>query len=410
MAKLVFTAWKTKSQLLDVRNEFYPLPSYDGPDMRSHACATVEAWKLRGNVPHHVEATALLTDAILHDDVQRNSIFSIRATYSAAFCRFVTGLVDTKIHGQRKTMFQRAVDLGLPASFVELRHEATHREPPSLVVLRKASQRSLEWLWENYWATIDSDELGGARDVSRDDSVSIVMNLRNAVQKLTSESGCMDPARKKRKRDQEDAVADRLVSICAISSEASSPGVHLLPRVLLDEGVLVDSERKLGESMNAVFKKWDPILQKVTNNQPTFLMLLSEELVHDLVLDPVRDSLTDPRAEALFLWLEHLLTSSSWGSQQSFCPRGYILSICSENPTHWAKMLSGELQKQKSFCEKLSIDGSMSKDQKNGSSKANIHTSPDNIAEKLWEHGWGPVEKWDSRPLGVTSANYVGIV
>lgn len=47
----------------------------------------VEAWKLRGNVPHHVEATALLTDAILHDDAQTNSIFSIRATYSAAFCR-----------------------------------------------------------------------------------------------------------------------------------------------------------------------------------------------------------------------------------------------------------------------------------------------------------------------------------
>lgn len=47
----------------------------------------VEAWKLRGNVPHHVEATALLTDAILHDDAQSNSIFSIRATYSAAFCR-----------------------------------------------------------------------------------------------------------------------------------------------------------------------------------------------------------------------------------------------------------------------------------------------------------------------------------
>jgi hypothetical protein len=43
---------------------------------------------LRGNLPHHVEATALLTDAILHDDAQRNSIFSIRATYSAAFCRY----------------------------------------------------------------------------------------------------------------------------------------------------------------------------------------------------------------------------------------------------------------------------------------------------------------------------------
>lgn len=47
----------------------------------------VAVWKLRGNLPHPVEATALLTDAILHDDAQKNSIFSIRATYSAAFCR-----------------------------------------------------------------------------------------------------------------------------------------------------------------------------------------------------------------------------------------------------------------------------------------------------------------------------------
>lgn len=49
----------------------------------------VEAWKLRGHLPHAVEATALLTDAILHDDAAHNSVFSIRATYAAAFCRFV---------------------------------------------------------------------------------------------------------------------------------------------------------------------------------------------------------------------------------------------------------------------------------------------------------------------------------
>lgn len=123
MAKVIFTPWKTQSQLLSVRSQFYPSPSYTGSDMRSKACATVSnkilwksilyiylkkskkfikmkdwstncsekvsSWKLRGNLPHAVEATALLTDAILHDDARENSIFSIRATYSAAFCRFV---------------------------------------------------------------------------------------------------------------------------------------------------------------------------------------------------------------------------------------------------------------------------------------------------------------------------------
>lgn len=41
MAKVIFTPWRTQSQLLDVRSQFYPPSSYAGPDLRSHACARV---------------------------------------------------------------------------------------------------------------------------------------------------------------------------------------------------------------------------------------------------------------------------------------------------------------------------------------------------------------------------------
>jgi ribosomal biogenesis protein LAS1 len=41
MAKVIFTAWKSKSELLDVRNEFYPTSSCEGPDLRAHGCAVV---------------------------------------------------------------------------------------------------------------------------------------------------------------------------------------------------------------------------------------------------------------------------------------------------------------------------------------------------------------------------------
>ncbi|KAI9370782.1 hypothetical protein BJX61DRAFT_68640 [Aspergillus egyptiacus] len=41
MAKVIFTPWKRHSELLAVRSQFYPAPDYDGPDMRSQACATV---------------------------------------------------------------------------------------------------------------------------------------------------------------------------------------------------------------------------------------------------------------------------------------------------------------------------------------------------------------------------------
>lgn len=48
-------------------------------------------------------------------------------------------------------MYQVAKDISLPASFVELRHQATHDDLPSLVVLRRATARALEWLWDYYW-------------------------------------------------------------------------------------------------------------------------------------------------------------------------------------------------------------------------------------------------------------------
>ena len=41
MAKVIFTPWKNRVHLLEVRDEFYPPPSYCGPDMRSQACAKV---------------------------------------------------------------------------------------------------------------------------------------------------------------------------------------------------------------------------------------------------------------------------------------------------------------------------------------------------------------------------------
>lgn len=147
----------------------------------------------------------------------------------------MTGLVDSKIQGPRKTMFQRAVDLGLPASFVELRHEATHREPPSLVVLRKASQRSLEWLWDNYWAGID--ELGDVPTTERSDIASIRSALGDILRKHSTGP---EQSQKKRKRDEDDALATQLVSICAASDE----GVKLLPAFFLEESVLIDSERQ----------------------------------------------------------------------------------------------------------------------------------------------------------------------
>lgn len=179
---------------------------------------------------------------------------------------FVTGLVDSKLHGQRKTMFQRAVDLGVPASFVELRHEATHRELPALIVLRNATLRSLEWLWDFYWVKVDPHgsaipepaaaytpaEAGVDDDYDGADADAVVKeSVRGSLGLLSTGGGEgqgegeAEPPRKKRKAlqfqsQERSATATQLVSIC----KASRKGVSVLSRVLLDEGVIIPAGRR----------------------------------------------------------------------------------------------------------------------------------------------------------------------
>jgi ribosomal biogenesis protein LAS1 len=54
-------------------------------------------------------------------------------------------------------MYSIAKNIGLPATFVELRHQCTHEELPSLPKLRTAAEKSLAWIWEHYWKSLGEE-------------------------------------------------------------------------------------------------------------------------------------------------------------------------------------------------------------------------------------------------------------
>lgn len=54
-------------------------------------------------------------------------------------------------------MYSLAKTIGLPATFVELRHESTHEALPSTAKLRKGARKALKWIWENYWQHLGED-------------------------------------------------------------------------------------------------------------------------------------------------------------------------------------------------------------------------------------------------------------
>ena len=47
--------------------------------------------------------------------------------------------------------FEDCIISGLPRLLVDIRHEASHNELPSLPLLRLGTAQSLQWLTESYW-------------------------------------------------------------------------------------------------------------------------------------------------------------------------------------------------------------------------------------------------------------------
>lgn len=207
MVQYIHTPWRDRAELLKVRQQFYPAPPdaktvalvvgssttsstspaativnfADTPktrtetDQRRHAVSRVAMWVQRGSCPHMVESTGLLMAAILDDllvhegrsgTAGTGSTSAVRLAYSAAFSRFVTGLLDSHQDKQMKqSMYSIAKTIGLPATFVELRHQCTHEQLPSLLKLRSAAQKSLIWIWDYYWRHLSDDDSGAAAAV-----------------------------------------------------------------------------------------------------------------------------------------------------------------------------------------------------------------------------------------------------
>ncbi|KAK4192882.1 Pre-rRNA-processing protein las1 [Podospora australis] len=185
MVQYIFTPWRNRSELLQIRREFYPehFSSSSSPSQQQQqslskqkAVARVSVWMHRGSCPHLVDSTALLTAAILSDELFSSPSgrreeegeyyyavsahgYAIRAAYSAAFSRFVTGLLDSHQEKARKmSMYEVAKAVNLPATFVELRHQATHEMLPSVSKLRRAAKEALGWIWEFYWRGLKEEE------------------------------------------------------------------------------------------------------------------------------------------------------------------------------------------------------------------------------------------------------------
>lgn len=138
-------------------------------------------------------------------------------------------------------MYGVAKTIGLPASFVELRHQGTHEPMPSLTQLRPAARRALVWIWEYYWRNLPEENEG----VGGEDAAHVMMRETTT-----------DAKSRRRVRDKESAAA------AAAAAPHNSLEERMCRSALL--GYLQRQEGEVGEAategLMRQLRKWDPAL------------------------------------------------------------------------------------------------------------------------------------------------------
>ncbi|KAF7194382.1 Pre-rRNA-processing protein las1 [Pseudocercospora fuligena] len=338
MAKYAITPWRHQKDLLEVCRQLY------GDSERRHAVDRVMAWKLRGNLPHAVESTALLVDAILHHDIEGISIFSVRAVYSAAFSRFVTGFCDIGRNKERSlepsSMLDIAKQIGMPPAFVALRHEATHEELPAIHRLVKATQEALDWLWNVYWSRLEEPESDAALAASlpkaRSQAKEFFKSWRSARR---------DAVRTKNQRQQtEDVQSASKACLSLIKANGASsvlPRTHAVADVLIEDGLLLPSKREFGSSLSGAFLIWEGLLQDIIKQQKSFLNALVASSLSRIDQENARPQ-DDAHVEGICLWLLHMLDFAQTDAQRTKLRRE-IMQWCCTHPGGWSHYLGKRL-------------------------------------------------------------------
>lgn len=115
---------------------------------------TINMWRTRCKLPLYIECTSHILKSILNHKVNsaNKSPNVLRLSYSMAIVRLVNGVVEKEQRGQyAQAVSGIAERIGLPRTLVDLRHEATHGDLPSLARLHSAALMALKWLHVRFW-------------------------------------------------------------------------------------------------------------------------------------------------------------------------------------------------------------------------------------------------------------------
>jgi hypothetical protein len=272
--------WTSWEEWQEVYHWLYSLDS----DEQLLGIKRVAAWKTRGKLPISIECTSTLIE-IKRKDKSEAELFQQstmggfsssdqekKLLYSMALSRMVNGLVEPLQTGMYAVSIQQlARQIGLPEELVELRHQASHKDLPSITLLRNAAEDALEWLRTNYWRA----QLHKLQE-TRQNIIEELKKYNVLLKEFTADASKKDSKNRKK--------ITQKVNKClqSISTSVSPSQVNLvfIP-LLLDYNFMIPkttvSLGKVTELPNRIENMWMKLLNFLAGSWPRFLdnLLLS---------------------------------------------------------------------------------------------------------------------------------------
>ncbi|KAH7672040.1 Las1 protein [Dioscorea alata] len=155
MAGYKLVPWSTWGQWNFVRESIFS----SNPESVAAALRKVAAWRSRGCLPVAIDVTAVILEIQCQDPFFREGLLDsalsseelLAMLYCMAIVRLVNVFVEPLHKKTRRSISELAEAIGLPRALIDIRHESSHRDLPSLQLVRLASVKALDWLKSNYW-------------------------------------------------------------------------------------------------------------------------------------------------------------------------------------------------------------------------------------------------------------------
>ncbi|XP_048437636.1 uncharacterized protein LOC103946347 isoform X1 [Pyrus x bretschneideri] len=314
----------------------------NSPDIVASALRRISTWRSRGCLPIVIEVTASIIEIQQKDphfrkDQSNDALDNCRTAqsndvslseemlamlYCMAIMRLVNGVVEKTRKKTEVSIAVAADAIGIPRTLIDIRHEGSHRELPTLVVVRTASLKALDWLKCYYWEPqkkkipFHGNETAEIRNEIRSKFHELAFCLR------VKETPQPHSSKVKKKCGSKKDLTRILKSLSGMYSSFSSEVVSVLLEFLLEAINSTDSSdlpvnTQTGPGLLISLNEWKLVITKILNKEPELLIALLNavldkiETLEAVIYETGRFHTSSDRG-AEILQVDHLSSLFTW--------------------------------------------------------------------------------------------------